>query len=401
MRYRLPGQPKAIVPDEFEIASAARMSMSIPYFFEPVLLVRDRVLVQDLGDTAGLVNGAPNDRLDVEAANKALGANGKAASFRELDNAELKQQVSVIIDGGTLSNFPVWLFDVDTPNQPLRRPTFGFTLTGGKGVGAGLNNAVARMPWAVRFGFDIFHTSQEAWDKRFVSHSTRVRTIAVDAGNVGTTQFNLTQADQNMLINNGKAATAAFLADVHAGGVREHVRPEVRRRARDRRCRGEGACGDEELDQRARVHELDEPAEHVGVGRRQHAVAEVEDVPGPAAGSGEHVERARLDALPRAEQQRRVEVALDAALLAGDLPAGVERHAPVEPDHVAAGRRHAREQRRRRSGAEVDRRHVDRRRGCVRSTARRTRRSPQARARRPTSRRAGSRRRRRATFAAT
>ena len=73
------------MPDEFEIASAARMSMSIPYFFEPVLLVRDRVLVQDLGDTAGLVKGMPNDRLDVEAANKALGANGKAASFRELD----------------------------------------------------------------------------------------------------------------------------------------------------------------------------------------------------------------------------------------------------------------------------------------------------------------------------
>jgi NTE family protein len=211
-RYRLPGQPKAIVPDEFEIASAARMSMSIPYFFEPVLLVRDRVLVQDLGDTAGLVKGMPNDRLDVEAANKALGANGKAASFRELDDTELKQQVSVIIDGGTLSNFPVWLFDVDTPNQPLRRPTFGFTLTGGKGVGAGLNNAVGHMPWAIRFGFDIFHTSQEAWDKRFVSHSTRVRTIAVDAGNVGTTQFNLTQADQDMLINNGKAATAAFLS---------------------------------------------------------------------------------------------------------------------------------------------------------------------------------------------
>jgi Patatin-like phospholipase. len=125
------------VPDEFEIASAARMSMSIPYFFEPVLLVRDRVFVQDLGDTAGLVKGVPNDRLDVEAANKALGPNGKTASFRELDNTELKQQVSVIIDGGTLSNFPVWLFDVDTPNQPLRRPTFGFTLTGGKGVGAG------------------------------------------------------------------------------------------------------------------------------------------------------------------------------------------------------------------------------------------------------------------------
>ena len=36
------------------------------------------------------------------------------------------------------------------------------------------------MPWAVRFGFDIFHTSQEAWDARFVSHSTRVRTVTVE-----------------------------------------------------------------------------------------------------------------------------------------------------------------------------------------------------------------------------
>ena len=74
------------------------------------------------------------------------------------------------------------------------------------------------------------------------------------------------------------------------------------------------------------------------------------------------------------------------------LPAAVERHAPVDADHVAAGRGHRVEQRRRRSGAEVDHRHVDRLRGCARSTARRTRRSPPARARRPTSRRAGSRR---------
>jgi len=211
VRYRLPGESAAIDPNAFPIARAARMSMSIPYFFEPVVLVRDRVFVQDLGDTDGLVPGA-NDRLDVDAANKAVGANGKAASFRELTAAELKLQLSVIVDGGTLSNFPVWLFDVDTPNQPLKRPTFGFTLTGGKGVGAGLNKAVSHAPWAFRFGFDIFHTSQEAWDKRFVSHSTRVRTIAVDAGDVGTTQFNLSVADQDMLIANGKKAVAKFLS---------------------------------------------------------------------------------------------------------------------------------------------------------------------------------------------
>jgi len=67
------------------------------------------------------------------------------------------------------------------------------------------------MPWALRFGFDIFHTSQEAWDARFVSHSTRVRTVAVDAGTVGTTDFNIPASAQDMLIQNGRDAAKKFL----------------------------------------------------------------------------------------------------------------------------------------------------------------------------------------------
>ena len=202
---------KAIDPDQFPIANAARMSMSIPYFFEPVVLVRDRVYVEDRGGADGIASNAVVDRLEVEHANEAAEHFGeKQATYRELTKSELKQQRSVIIDGGTLSNFPVWLFDVDTAGE-INRPTFGFTLTGGRGVGAGLNATVRMLPWALRFGFDIFHTSQEAWDTRFVSQSTRVRTIAVDAGNVGTTQFNLSAADQSMLIQNGRDAAKRFL----------------------------------------------------------------------------------------------------------------------------------------------------------------------------------------------
>jgi NTE family protein len=211
-RYRRPGEDTPIDPDQFAIADAARMSMSIPYFFEPCQLVRDRVFVEDPGDDDELVANALVDRIDVAAKNAKLRAGGKReASFRELTSREQKQQRSVIIDGGTLSNFPVWLFDVDVPDQPLRRPTFGFTLTGGKGVGGGVNTVVSRMPWAVRFGVDIFHTSQEAWDARFVSHSTRVRTVTVDAGDVGTTDFNLPPSAQDMLIANGRKAATRFL----------------------------------------------------------------------------------------------------------------------------------------------------------------------------------------------
>jgi NTE family protein len=211
-RYRRPGEAGPINPDQFEIADAARMSMSIPYFFEPFQLVRDRVLVEDPGDADGLAANVPADRIDVATQNDKIRAAGRReASFRELTDRELKQQLSVIIDGGTLSNFPVWLFDVDAPGQQLRRPTFGFTLSGGKGVGGGVNKVVTRMPWALRFGVDIFHTSQEAWDARFVSHSTRVRTITVDAGDVGTTDFNLPLSAQNMLIENGRSAATRFL----------------------------------------------------------------------------------------------------------------------------------------------------------------------------------------------
>ncbi len=162
--YRDPATGRPIEPDDFPIARAARMSMSIPYFFDPVELV----------DTQG--------------------------------------RTCLIVDGGTLSNFPVWLWDVDpkVSGRLPTRPTFGFTLCGGHGFGPpGFVTKVT--PWHLRFAFDIFHTAESAWDERFVSHSTRVRTLAVDADDVGTTDFNLSAEKQQLLVSNGRAAAKAFL----------------------------------------------------------------------------------------------------------------------------------------------------------------------------------------------
>jgi len=162
--YRDPSTGRQIDPDDFPIARAARMSMSIPYFFDPV----------ELEDEQG--------------------------------------RACLIVDGGTLSNFPVWLWDVDpkvTGRLPAW-PTFGFTLSGGHGFGPpGFVTDVT--PWHLRFAFDIFHTAESAWDERFVSHSTRVRTLAVDADDVGTTDFNLSQEKQELLVHNGREAAKAFL----------------------------------------------------------------------------------------------------------------------------------------------------------------------------------------------
>jgi NTE family protein len=160
--YSLPGRHDAIDPDSFPIANAVRMSMSIPYFFQPVLLE-----AKDTGE------------------------------------------LCTIIDGGVLSNFPVWLFDV--PDHDPVRPTFGFHLKGGKGVGSGLEQIVESLGWPFELGVNIFRTTSDAWDERFMSDSTVVRTCTVLAGDIATTDFDLTDPEKKQLLQNGQDAAAAFL----------------------------------------------------------------------------------------------------------------------------------------------------------------------------------------------
>jgi NTE family protein len=163
--YLDPATEQPIDPDTFKLSRAARMSMSIPYFYEPVVL-------------------------------------------KDKENKD-----AVIIDGGTLSNFPVWLFDVDpaVAGRPPQRPTYGFTLTGGRGLMNGGGAFRRFVPWPITFGGQIFHTAQVAWDNRFVSHSTRTRTVAIDADNVGTTEFNLSAEKRRLLVSNGREAATEFL----------------------------------------------------------------------------------------------------------------------------------------------------------------------------------------------
>jgi len=159
--YKVPGTDQAIDPDSFSIANAVRMSMSIPFFFQPVLL--------EANDTG---------------------------------------ELCTIVDGGVLSNFPVWLFDV--PDHDPVRPTFGFHLTGGKALGDGWE-PIAKHLWPIELAANIFHTTSDAWDQRFMTQSTVVRTCTISAGDIGTTDFNLTDAQKKELLQNGRDAAANFL----------------------------------------------------------------------------------------------------------------------------------------------------------------------------------------------
>ena len=159
--YSLSRDAPAIDRDAFPIADAVRMSMSIPYFFQPIELIH------------------------------------------------CESGPSTIVDGGVLSNFPVWIFDV-ADHDPLR-PTFGFKLVGGRDAGAGLERITKALGWPVQTGVDIFHTATDAWDKYWVSHSTYVRTCAISAGDVGTTDFNLGDEQKQDLLDWGRQAAGKFL----------------------------------------------------------------------------------------------------------------------------------------------------------------------------------------------
>ncbi len=150
-------------PDELEIAEAVRMSMSIPVFFEPVI----------------------------------------AADH-------------VIVDGGLLSNFPVWLFDAP-PGTPPQFPTFGLLLVA-PGQAAPLLSGPAQAPPAAPIGSDIdflkaiAETMMEAHDRFYVEQANYARTIPIPTLGVRTTEFDLSPERAADLFQAGRDAAARFLA---------------------------------------------------------------------------------------------------------------------------------------------------------------------------------------------
>jgi len=165
-------------PDRLEVARAVRMSMSIPFFFEPVLL-------HD-------VNGTP----------------------------------SYIVDGGVLSNYPVWLFDDGTPDPPW--PTIGYKLVE---PSEGKPNTV-RGP--ISLFAALFATMMEAHDARYIQDSNFVRTVPIPTLGVQTTEFDLSPERRDALYQSGVKVAEEFFAHWDFEGYKRTYRhaPAPRRHER-------------------------------------------------------------------------------------------------------------------------------------------------------------------------
>ncbi len=159
-------------PDRLSVAHAVRMSMSVPFFFEPVR-VRDRHGTQRL-------------------------------TGRSLEH--------VIVDGGLLSNFPVWLFDADGI------PTFGLHLVNAFQMG-GLADVIPPLDRAfgnpavmmASYVQALALTALEAHDWEYIREENFARTIPIPTLGIGLMDFGITRAKKQALYKAGYQAADAFL----------------------------------------------------------------------------------------------------------------------------------------------------------------------------------------------
>lgn len=152
------GRP--LVPGEFPIADAVRISAGFPYFFPP------------------------------------LG----------LQDAQTGKQ-GVLVDGGVASAFPIFLFDSPEP----RHPTWGFRLFSGVPPEHPSYTSIGGPLWPIDMLKAIVDTSMGALDKLEMA-AFAPRTISIPTGNVPTLDFGLSEAQKQELYDFGYSAAKAFFA---------------------------------------------------------------------------------------------------------------------------------------------------------------------------------------------
>jgi NTE family protein len=149
---------KPLVPGEFPIADAVRISAGFPYFFPPL----------------------------------------------SLRDAQTKKH-GVLVDGGVASAFPIFLFDKAEP----KHPTWGFRLFGGNPPEKPSYTAIDGLNWPVEMLKAIVDTSMNALDKLEMK-AFAPRTISIPTGNIETLDFTLDDAEKKELYDFGYDTAKAF-----------------------------------------------------------------------------------------------------------------------------------------------------------------------------------------------
>ncbi len=160
----------------FSIAKAVRMSSTIPFFFEPV--------------------------------------KWRTPKWK---------QPCYMVDGGILSNYPIWIFD--SPTAP-RWPTFGFHF-----VKDEIQADPAHYNEPISMFKGLFKTMMQAHDLRHLDKESKARTITIPTGTITSTNFELTKEEKEWLYNSGYNSANKFL---QAWNFRQYI-DEYRKGNQDRK----------------------------------------------------------------------------------------------------------------------------------------------------------------------
>lgn len=156
-----------INPSTFPVAKAVRMSCSIPYFFDPVIL-------------------------------RMIGPAARGKSFSE--------QFVYVVDGGLLSNFPLWLFDREKKEGSTPLPVVGFQMVGKN------SSEPHKIDGPFSMLSAMFETMLSAHDERYIEKEYRHRTIKIPTLGISTTHFNLTDEESLALYDSGLRAGRKFFS---------------------------------------------------------------------------------------------------------------------------------------------------------------------------------------------
>jgi NTE family protein len=112
-----------------------------------------------------------------------------------------KESTQYIVDGGVMSNFPVWIFDHDSPETV---PTFGFNLRSKNPE----HFYKIRDPFSMLYA--IISIMLESQDLKYIENQDAVRTIFVPTEGVKSTDFSLNKKTEELLFNAGEKAAKKF-----------------------------------------------------------------------------------------------------------------------------------------------------------------------------------------------
>ncbi len=156
-------------PKQLSIARAVRMSASIPYFFDPV------IIHPKIKDTQ------------------------RRVSFH--------RSCIYVVDGALLSNFPLWIFDQGVKES--EHPVIGFQLVGKNEF----HKREIKGPLSMMQA--LIETMLSAHDERYIEKNNRIRTVKIPTLGISSTQFELSTSMSMSLFQSGEDAANRFFKQWH------------------------------------------------------------------------------------------------------------------------------------------------------------------------------------------